>query len=120
MRWPEVAAFLIASASLSGCAGSFSSQQRPSKWTTGFWFWQGSSTEANWSSEPLDVLFVHVGTIGKDQLPFAPRTDRWYVSGSLPAELPPAREYWLVFRFERQGVPDLQVAPSVAQEAARL
>jgi hypothetical protein len=73
MRLPEIS-LLIASLGLSACVVSSSSQQPPSKWTTGFWFWEGSSTDAPWSGEPLDALFVHVGIIRKGTLPPFTRT----------------------------------------------
>jgi hypothetical protein len=38
----------------------------------------------------------------------------------MPDELPAAREYWLVWRYERQGVPDVRAAPAVAREFRRL
>lgn len=47
-------------------------------------------------------------------------TERWFAYGTLPRELPPARDNWLVYRYERQGVPDIQVAPAVAAEITRL
>ena len=127
MRILEGLLLLVVAFGLSGCARSLQSQQPPTKWTTGFWFWQGSSTGATWSSEPLDVLFVHVGEIRKETAPYAlwnmtaaHAREQWHVYGGLPDTLPAAREYWLVFRFERQGVPDLLVAPAIAQEVARL
>lgn len=123
LRLPEVSLLLITSLGLSGCADSLHSQQPPTKWTTGFWFWQGSSTGATWSKEPLDVLFVQVGTIRKQTAPYMIRktaATQWHAYGQLPDELPAAREYWLVFRFERQGVPDLPAAPVLAQEVFRL
>jgi hypothetical protein len=113
MRWPELPLLLIASLGLSGCVDSLQSQPAATKVTAGFWFWQGSSTDATGSSEPLDVLFLHVGTISKD-------STGWHVYGELPKEIPAAREYWLVWRYERQGVPDLAAASIVAREAAQL
>src|SRR6266545_636810 len=125
MRLPALSLLLIASFVLSACVASFSSQQPALPWTTGFWFWQGSSAAAVSSGDPLDVLFVHVGTIRKETGPFVvPRTraatEEWYANGELPDKLPAAKEYWLVFRYERQGVPDLQVAPMIAGEVSRL
>ena len=84
-------------------------QAVPPKWTTGFWFWPGGSVDVSPASLTLDVLFVHAGRIAKA----ASSSDKtqWYVYSELPGELPPAREYWLVFRFERQSVPDLEARP---------
>jgi hypothetical protein len=125
MRLPTGSLLLIASFGLCGCAVSLSSQQPPPKWATGFWFWQGSSADAAWSGKPLDVLFVHVGTIRKETEPYFARkttdaNERWYVYGAFPDHLPAAQEYWLVFRFQRQGVPDLSVAPMIAREVSQL
>jgi hypothetical protein len=124
-RWLELLLLLIASLGLSGCAAPLPSQQPLPRLTTGFWFWQGSSAEAAWSGEMLDVLFVHVGTIRKDSIPPYIRktgdaTERWFVYGDLTSQLPAAKEYWLVFRYEQPGVPDLQVAPIVAGEVSRV
>ena len=124
MRSFRVCFLLIASLSLSGCVVPLSSQQRPTSWATGFWFWQGSASNIKWSDATIDVLFVHVGTIRKDtdrNITGATGSDvRRYVYSELPNELPAAREYWLVFRYERQGVPDLPVAPMIAAEFSRL
>ena len=109
---------LIASIGLSSCAGSLHSQPPPAKWTTGFWFWHASPIDAAEARETLDVLFVHAGDIRKSEFKNAPRP--WFVYGELPRDLPPAREYWLVFRYVRQGVPDLEVAAMLAADTARL
>ncbi len=102
---------LIAFLALSGCADSLRSAPPPAKWTTGFWFWEGSSTNDSPDVGTLDVLFLQAGTINKYTRS---------IRGRLPDDLPAAREYWLVFRFERQRVPDLQAAPILASEFSRL
>ena len=124
MRLPEAALLLVASAGLSGCIVSWSSQPTPA-WTTGFWFWEGSSIDPAYSGQELDVLFVQVGTIRKETSPayvrsHANATEQWYANGTLPSQLPPAREYWLVYRYANQGVPDLQVASEIATQISRL
>lgn len=127
MRLPEVSLLLIASLGLCGCVQSLQSQRSAPKWTTGFWFWHGSSTDDAWSSGSLDVLFVHVGTLRNATAPYSLRSktgtrahEEWRVHGILPDNLPAARAYWLVFRFERQGVPDLAAASILAREVSRL
>ncbi len=122
MRRLELFFLSIAFSGLFGCASPLPSQRPPRKLTAGFWFWQGGSADVTVSGGPLDVLFVHVGTIRKETPPlYVQRTGgQWHVYGSLTGELPAARKYWLVFRFEQQGVPDLQVAPMVAQEVSLL
>jgi hypothetical protein len=94
------------------------SQQPPKAWTTGFWFWHGSSTGITPASDTLDVLFIHVGAIRNETGPYA--KEPWSVYGDLPDQVPPAREYWFVYRFERQGVPELEAAPILARQFSRL
>ncbi len=109
---------LIAFLDLCGCSDTPPSKPRPATWTTGFWFWGGSVTGVPPEVGTLDVLFLHVGTINK---PTRFGIDKlWSVRGQLPDALPPAREYWLVFRFERQEVPDLRAAPILAEEFFKL
>ena len=126
MRLITVALVLPALLGLGGCAVSVSSQTPPVKWTTGFWFWQGSWVDPSWNGEPVDVIYAHAGTIEEEdpRFPFALRTgekhERWRVYGFLPDRLPAAREYWLVFRCERQGVPDAFAASEVADAVTRL
>jgi hypothetical protein len=110
---------LLASAILGtfSCEGSLKSQPIPAKWTTGFWFWHASPLETAQVSAPLEVLYVHVGDIRRAEY----KGDRpWSVYAALPSDLPPAHEYWLVYRYVRQGVPDPEVASMVASDAARL
>ena len=112
MRMLRPTLLLIASLALSACGGTRHSQPPPAKWTSGFWFWHGSVTSAASSVEKPDVLFVHVGTILQIA---SPKLSAW-----LPEDLPEAREYWLVFRFERQAVPDLQAVPVLIREVSQL
>lgn len=124
MRLAVAAVLLVQSILLLGCSPSLSSRPRPSGWSTGFWFWHGSALDAERFPGPVDVLYVHAGYIrgGEDSRFIRPtsRERSWTAFGALPEELPAAREYWLVWRFERQGVPDLPAAPPVAREFARL
>jgi uncharacterized protein DUF3142 len=109
---------MIASICVSSCVGSLHSQPPPAKWTTGFWFWRASPVEVAEMSQTLDVLFVHAGDIRAPEYKNNPREG--FVYGDLPRDLPLAREYWLVFRYARQGVPDLHVAAMLGEEASRL
>ena len=127
MRLSGVPFLLLAALLLPGCGNSAKKQPPPTKLTTGFWFWHGSSTDTTWSSESLDVLFVHAGMIRKIDILSVPRMspgtnlrDTWEVYGQLPEEVPIAKEYWLVFRYERQRVPDFPAAALLAQEVNRL
>ena len=108
---------LIASLVLCGCVGALHSQQAPLKWTTGFWFWQGSSVQASPSTKTLDALYFQAGEINEG---VGPQRQSWSVYAGLPEELPAASEYWIVLRFNKQGVPDLQAAPFVAQRVSQL
>jgi hypothetical protein len=124
MRLPEQFLLLIAALGLSGCT-SLASRQAPPSWSTGFWLWHSSTFDAAWSAGPLDALYVHASNIRHDTEPnWVRRTNqpagRWFANGYLPNELPAAKEYWLVFRYVRQGVPDLQVASMVAGQVRSL
>jgi hypothetical protein len=118
MRWLGWLLSSIAFLHLSGCTDSLRSEPPPAKWTTGFWFWEGSSADVSPDAGTLDVLFVQAGKIDK-QTPYGSSAP-WSVWGRLPDDLPAAREYWLVFRFERQQVPGLSAAPILASEFSRL
>jgi len=118
MRLLGLPLLLIASLGLSGCVNSLHSQQPPAKWTTGFWFWNGHSGDVLPESETLDVLYLHAGTIRKEIGQYA--REPWSIDGEFPDQLPAAREYWLVFRYERQQVPDLAAAPILARQASML
>jgi hypothetical protein len=118
MRLLALLLSLIAFLDLSGCARSLKSEPPPAKWTTGFWFWEGSSTDVSPDVGTLDVLFVQAGTIGR-QTRYGSK-EPWSVWGRLPDDLPAAKEYWLVFRYERQQVPDLAAAPILAREFFQL
>jgi hypothetical protein len=125
MRAARIALALAGILFLTGCVPSASSQSREPRWTTGFWFWDYGYVDKVLPAETLDTLFVRVGEIRKDAPPLyvrAPenREERWVVWGELPKELPPAQEYWLVFRFEQQGVPDSTVVPTLEETLARL
>ncbi len=109
--------FLIASLGLCGCGGALRSQQPAPKWTTGFWFWRGSSVGTSPSAPPVDALYFQAGEINGGPGSY-PQT--WGVYANLPDELPPAAEYWIVLRFDSQSVPDLQVAPLIARRISQL
>lgn len=115
------ALLLTGSIWLTGCVPSWSSQQQSSKWSTGFWFWSGGAVETETSPGIIDVLFVHAGYIRGSETR-SPRSGerQWYAYGTLPRELPAAREYWLVWRYQPQGVPDLEATSPIAEEFARL
>ncbi len=113
---------LLFLASFPPSAGHATRQPPPTVRTTGYWFWEGSDLDPSYSGKPLDVLFVQVGSIRLDDYPRpgAGPAPRWYAYGQLPDELPPARDYWLVYRYESPGVPGLPAATVLAAELARL
>jgi hypothetical protein len=118
MRLRGLMVLAAASLGLSGCVNSLRSQPPP-KWTIGFWYWHGSSAEAALAKEMPDALFFHAGTISK----YEGRNvaERWSVSREyLSDSLPAAREYWLVFRKEEAGVPDVSAAPVLADRVFQL
>jgi hypothetical protein len=119
MRGAGVLGLLVATIGLSGCGGPLQSQTQsqaaPAKWTTGFWFWRGSEVDTTLHALPVDVLYVEAGSIDKP-FPRAP----WRVWGDLPRDLPQAREYWIVFRCERQQVPNAPIAPELARRISQL
>ena len=60
-----VVLMLVAAAGLCGCRATeatASAQANRPDWTTGFWFWQGSSADVH-ASAAVDVLYAQVGTI---------------------------------------------------------
>ncbi len=107
-----LAALTLAAGSFS-CASRLQSQPPAEKWTTGYWFWQGSEFSGEQPSEPLDALYVHVGQFGRAEGYEARQAKTpealWHAYGKLPREVPDARAHWLVFRMEQQGVPDSAV-----------
>jgi len=100
---------------LSGCAISQSSPRQT--WQTGFWLWEGYHAAPPWKGDPLDAIFLQVGRMGARQ-----RGQPYWASADpgIPDNLPPAREYWLVFRYEQQGLPDPDIAPDVADAVTDL
>ena len=127
MRLFGLPLLLFASICLSACTAASQPREAPAKLTTGFWFWRGGSVDAKWSGESLDVLFVHVGTLRRETKSWGhlvgrrePAQGPWDAHGWLPDELPAARDYWLVFRYDRQSLPDSHAAPVLANEVDRL
>jgi hypothetical protein len=120
MRLPKAVLLLIGSLALSGCVAS--SQSPPVRWTAGFWFWDGSSLDPACSGDTVDVLFAQVGTIrsDSDRRAASGHAERWNTYGRWPDEMPAARDYWLVYRYERQGVPGEPAAEQLAGEIVGL
>ncbi len=109
---------LIAALALSGCAGQVRSQQRPPKWTTGFWLWSEGAGDTSGINTPLDSLYILAGNIQYGTRPFAVKG--WAVYANLPRELPAASENWLVFRSDGQSVPDQELVPLLVERVLQL
>jgi hypothetical protein len=118
MRFLALLVLPIASLVLSGCVTAHS-QSAPAHWTSGFWFWPGSSSDEFSEAPPVDLLFVHAGTISKQRL-WPEKKEVWSVWGQLPNDLPDAREYWLVFRCESQEVPDIEAVSLLGRRVSEL
>jgi Protein of unknown function (DUF3142) len=126
MRSSAVYFLMAVCLGLGGCAPKIQNPAPPARLTAGFWFWRGTDANAASPKQTLDVLFVHVGSIEKNRRtppsvqPAAAAQETWHAYGQIPEELPSAKEYWLVFRYERQGVPDLAAAPAIAESFSSL
>ena len=121
MRLRQLLLLICASLTLSGCAAFLRSEPPPARWTTGFWFWDGSSYDATLPEKPVDVLFAQVGTIRSDPADGENLAQaKWLAYGRIPDGLPAAREYWLVFRYDRQGLPNPQAVDALAGTIADL
>src|SRR5215469_16816043 len=94
---------------ISGCAISQSSPRQT--WQTGFWLWKGYHAIPQWKGDPLDVIFLQARSMG-----MRAGDQRYWASAypGIPSNLPRAREYWLVFRYEQQGTPDPVLARYIA------
>ncbi len=115
----------IAAIICGGGCGRFETGPRPTGWTTGFWFWQGSHGSGGTGiNNPVDVLYCQTGTIGARLGPSVREAwpgwkEPWPVHENLlPENLPSAREYWLVFRAEGPGIPPVRVAAELARKVA--
>jgi hypothetical protein len=110
MRFAAFSLLLAESLIFSGCAGSLQSQSPPAKWTNGFWFWGNGWGDLAPVEHVPGALFVQVATFGEPPAFYA----------AIPDKLPPAREYWLVYRYGKQAIPDEASAPLIASSFARL
>lgn len=121
MRPAGLLLLLITSLTSLNCAGTLRSQPPPpQKWETGFWYWDRGYSKSVPASYTPDVLFFLAGTVHEEP-GFMNRPNEWRVSGGgIPKNLPHAREYWPVYRFEHQGVPPMKVATEVASRVSDL
>jgi hypothetical protein len=125
MRVSQLFVPLIASVALTGCLTSWSKPQPYPKVDDRILVLGRNLRPAESYGEPLDVLFVQVGTIVRQTPPFGDRATigqagRWSVYGALPDDLPVSKEYWLVFRCDQQVVPDIQTAAMLERKISSL
>jgi hypothetical protein len=92
---------------------SLHSQTASPEWSTGFWFWSEGAADIIPDPGPVDVLYVHVGTLNHYHWR---GDDRWNAYGVWPRELPEAHRYWAVFRCDEHAAPpSTAVAPLAAE-----
>ena len=119
MRPVGLSLLMLASLASSSCLESLRSQQpSPEKWTTGFWFWRGSATAARPPDPAPDTLYFQAGELNGPNI--FNGNQPWHLYGEIPNPIPAAGEYWMVFRFDRQSVPDTSAIPVLTNETARL
>lgn len=107
LKWVSASLTLLAAViALAWFGGAARSASAP-EWKTGFWFWDGSSNQIVASGGAVDVVYCKAGSIAREPSSHP----GWRVYGNLPNELPAAREYWVVFRFEGEGVPAIETVP---------
>jgi len=92
--------FALATFACLSCGSGPPPGPKPTKWTTGFWFWNGSYASVTPRAEPLDVLFVQQ-------------------DGDMPRDLPPARETWAVFRLDERSAPTSKDLPRLVESIGK-
>jgi hypothetical protein len=109
---------------ISACATRGQTQEparSSASWTLGFWYWNSAYSEPAASTAPADVVFLHIGELRNESYGFRSKAGpAWYAFGQIAKRIPPAREYWLVYRYERQGLPDKEVIPVLGQKITQL
>lgn len=103
---------LAAAALLTSSCRSANNPPPPTTWTTGYWFWNGSSASEAHVDAPLDALYVEVSGVFYD--------GRWQLNTHPPERLPKAKEYWAVIRSDYRQVPHLEDIPQLSESFAAL
>src|SRR5437016_1177406 len=85
------------------------------KWATGFWYWSANRPTTPEPSTTPDALFFYSGEVAA-----APVGRGWESRTWLVDNLPKAKEYWAVIRFDRQGVPKPAAIPALVSHIAEL
>ncbi len=99
---------IFLSMSMASCGQGLRGNQASSQpWTVGFWLWQGAEFDvAAAGNRPFDVLYVQVG-----------RVDSYWknsVSWPLQAQMPPAKEFWALWRYDPPARPAEAQIPVIA------
>ncbi len=105
---PWLVLLIFLSMSMASCGrGLRGSQASSQPWTVGFWLWQGAEFDvAAAGNRPFDVLYVQVG-----------RVDSYWknsVSWPLQAQMPPAKEFWALWRYDPPARPAEAQIPMIA------
>ena len=115
--------FLLAvTVSLLSCSRHGNPPNPPQSFTRAFWFWPGNPVDDTNLDRPLDSLYILVTTLERHS-PFNilhigdPTDHSWYFRHSFPREgVPPANEYWLVFRLDPQALPNKAARRDIAAQ----
>jgi hypothetical protein len=100
----QVLALALLSLSLGSCIRSARGETHSEPFSFGFWWWRSYDSPAV-SSRPADLIYAQAGSINLHRSGW-PSERRPLVWGDLPPNLPPASEYWMVYRQENQGAPE--------------
>lgn len=83
----------------------------PEPWQVGYWYWRAAERGGPLPSSAVpDVVYVHVGSLTPAGLAQA----RW------PAEVPPARAYFVTWRSDEARPPSEALMPAIVQAQRRL
>jgi hypothetical protein len=105
---------------LSSCGGDARGQSEPTHFQIGFWFWGGFDEPAPSAVTPA-VVYARAGSISApESSPLDVRRMQWRAYAELPPHLPPAQTYWLVIRYENQGVPDPAITKPLLDSIRKL
>jgi hypothetical protein len=109
MNMPAIllALFMLAMCS---CSRPARGDATSGKFSVGFWYWGNTSDKPSPSSYVADSIFVHAGRMNPPDNPLnIHHASKWEIYEDLPRNLPPASEYWMVYRNEAQLVPGAEV-----------